>query len=122
MVDVVPHMQMKVKDIDAEEVCLLYSHLPFFAPLLYVASGDYTAISSEPVTFTSAPDQMCISVSISNDNVVEAAELFAVILGSADSAVVIAQPFSSVTIIDSTRKHLLSVCLDHCFILSTCNP
>ena len=80
------------------------------SPLPFIAPGDYTAISSEPVTFTSAPDTMCVSVSISNDNVVEAAELFAVTLGSADPAVVIAQPFSSVTIIDSTGKHLQSLC------------
>ena len=102
-------------------VCCVHIY-PFLAPPLYVASGDYTAISSEPVTFTSAPDQMCISVSISNDNVVEAAELFAVILGSADPAVVIAQPFSSVTINDSSGKHLLSVCLDHCYIFCTFSP
>ena len=93
-------------------VCCVHIY-PFLAPPLYVASGDYTAISSEPVTFTSAPDTMCVSVSISNDNVVEAAELFAVTLGSADPAVVIAQPFSSVTIIDSTGKHLLDCCLVH---------
>jgi len=47
---------------------------------------------------------MCISVSISNDNVVEAAELFAVVLQSTDPAVQITQSFSSVTIIDSTGK------------------
>jgi len=90
-------------------VCCIHIY-PFLTPPLYVASGDYTAISSQPVAFTSAPDQMCISVSISNDNVVEAAELFLVILGSADPAVRITQPFfSTVTIIDSTGKYLLSV-------------
>jgi len=102
-------------------VCCIHVY-PFLAPPLYVAPDDYTAISLQPVTFTSAPDQMCISVSISNDNVVETAELFAVGLESTDPAIQITQPFSSVIIIDSTCKHPLSVCLDHCYILSTCNP
>ena len=101
-------------------VCCVHIY-PFLAPPLNVAPGDYTAVTSQGVTFTSAPDQMCISVSISNDNVVEAAELFAVVLGSSDPAVVIAQPFSSVTINDSTGMHLLSVCLDH-YIFCTFNP
>ena len=42
--------------------------------------------------------------------------------GAAGVAVVIAQPFSSVTINDSSGKHLLSVCLDHCYIFCTFSP
>ena len=71
---------------------------------LYTAPEDYTAISSQPVTFSSAPDQMCIPISISDDEVVEETESFAVTLVTEDPAVLIIQPFASVTIIDSTGK------------------
>ena len=82
-----------------------------FHPTIIVAPGDYTAITSQPVTFISSPSQMCIPFSISNDNVVEATESFAVTLDSTDRAVGLIPPFSpNVTIIDSTGKHLQSVC------------
>jgi len=75
-------------------------------PLLYTAPDDYTAISSLPVTFSSAPDQMCITISISDDGVVEETESFAVTLVSEDPSVVLMLPFSSVTINDSSGKYL----------------
>jgi len=60
---------------------------------------------------------MCIPISISNDNVVEATESFAVTLDSTDRAVGLISPFSpNVTIIDSTGKNLLSICYGcYCF-------
>ena len=70
-------------------------------PPLCTAPDDYTAISSQPVTFSSAPDQMCSPVSISSDTVVEATESFAVILESTDPVVQVTQQFASVIIIDS---------------------
>ena len=88
---------------------------------MYTAPGDYTAVTPQHLTFTSAPDQMCITVSISNDGVVEPTESFTVTLSSTDPAVQLPQPSTSVTIFDSTGKYLLSVCSgchkakDHCY-------
>ena len=85
--------------------------MPSLAVPLYVAPGDYTAISPpQNVTFSSAPSQMCVPVSISIDNVVEAEEFFTVILESTDRAVQFTLPITSVTISDSTSTYLLSVC------------
>jgi len=75
-------------------------------PPLYTVPDDYTAISSQPATFSSAPDQICIPISISDDGVLEETESFAVTLVTEDPAVLIIQPFASVTIIDSTGKYL----------------
>ena len=75
-----------------------------------IAPGDYISITSQPVTFSSAPSQMCIPVSILNDNVVEANKLFTVTLESSDPAVQFTLSFASVTIIDSSGKYLLCVC------------
>ena len=89
--------------------------VPFFAPPLFVAPGDYTAISSQPVTFSSAPDQICIPISISNDGVVEETESFAVTLVTEDPAVLIILQFASVTIIDSSGTYtywIFVVCND----------
>jgi len=80
--------------------------VPFLPPQLNIAPDDYTAISSQPVTFSSAPDQICISISISDDEVVEETESFALTLDSLDPAIPIMLPFASVTIIDSTGKYL----------------
>jgi len=79
------------------------------APPPFIAPGDYTAISSRPVTFSSAPSQMCIPVSISNDNVVEVTEFFTVTLETTDRAVQFTQQSADVTIMDSTGKYLQSV-------------
>jgi len=48
---------------------------------------------------------MCVTISISNDGVVEETESFAVTLVSEDPAVVVMLPFSSVTINDSSGKY-----------------
>lgn len=80
--------------------------VPFFSPPLYSAPEDYTAISFEPVTFSSASDQMCILINISDDGLVEETESFVVSLVTEDPAVLIMLPFASVTIMDSTGKNL----------------
>ena len=87
--------------------------MPSLAVPLYVAPGDYTAISPpQAVTFSSAPSQICVPVSISIDNVVETEEFFTVILESTDRAVpFIALPFASVTINDSTSKYTCCLCV-----------
>ena len=76
--------------------------MPSLAVPLYVAPGDYTEISSQSVTFSSAPDLMCVSVSISVDDVTEENEFFSVVLESTDRAVQFTIPFANVTIIDGT--------------------
>ena len=74
---------------------------------MYIAPGDYTAVSPQHLTFTSAPSQMCITVNISEDGVVEPTESFTVTLSSSDPAVQQSLPSStSVTINDSTSKYL----------------
>ena len=82
---------------------------PFLAPPLYVAPDDYTAITSQPVTFSSAPDQICILINISNDGEVEETESFAVALVSEDPAVQLTLQNASVIIIDSSSKYAPSV-------------
>ena len=78
---------------------------------MYIAPDDYTAVSPQHLTFTSAPSQMCITVNISEDGVVEPTESFTVTLSSSDPAVQQSLPSStSVTITDTTSKYLLSVC------------
>ena len=91
-------------------ICLCSCSVPFFSHPLYSAPADYTAIRSEPVTFSSAPDQMCITINISDDGVVEETESFVVSLISEDPAVLIMLPFATVTIIDSSGTYLLDVC------------
>jgi len=77
---------------------------------MYKAPGDYVAVTPQHLTFTSVLDQMCITVSISSDGVVEPTESFTVTLSSTDPAVQLRQPIASVTINDSTGKYLLFVC------------
>ena len=77
--------------------------------MLCVAPDDYTAISSQPVTFSNAPDQTCIPINISNDGVVEETESFAVTLVSEDPAVQLTLPNTSGIIIDSSSKYTQSV-------------
>ena len=73
------------------------------APPLYLAPDDYANIS-QAVTFSSAPSQMCVPVSISDDGLVEEDEFFTVSLESTDPDVNITQPSANFTIIDSTSK------------------
>jgi len=101
---------LSIYSSDAPHSCLPVA--PGFSPIslavpLYIAPDDYTAVSSQPATFSSAPDQMCITITIFDDEVVEETESFAVRLVSEDPAVIIMQLFASVTIGDSTGKHLL---------------
>ena len=74
------------------------SYLPFL-----VAPNDYTAVTSQPVTFSSAPSQMCVSITIINDFMIEPNELFNVVLESTDPAVQLTMAFASVTILDSCK-------------------
>jgi len=86
---------------------LLHSNphlVPFLAVPLFVAPDDYTAVSSQSVTFSSAPDQMCIPISISDDEVVEETESFAVTLVTGDPVVQLTLSNASVIIIDRSSK------------------
>ena len=74
----------------------------FSLPLL-VAPDDYTPVNSQPVTFSSAPSQMCVSITIINDFMIEPNELFTVLLESTDPAVQLTLAFASVTILDSCK-------------------
>ena len=86
------------------------SHLlSLLAVPFYVAPNDYTAVSSQPVTFSSGPDQMCIPISISDDEVVEETESFAVTLVSGDPVVQLTLSNASVIIIDRSSKCTPSV-------------
>ena len=72
-----------------------------------VASSDYTAISSQPVTFSSAPSQMCVSIAIIDDRMVEPNERFTVVLESTDPAVQLTSPTATITILDSCKYWLI---------------
>ena len=98
-----------------------------FAVPFNIDPDDYTAISSQPVTFSSGPDQICIPISISNDGVVEETESFTVTLVSGDPAVQVTLPNANVTIADSTGKYLFvneanDDCMDSMivFVVSKC--
>ena len=71
--------------------------------LLHVASDDYTPVDSQPVTFNSAPSQMCVSITILSDFIIEPNELFTVMLESTDPAVQLTLPTASITILDSCK-------------------
>ena len=75
-----------------------FLHIPFL-----VAPNDYTAVTSQPVTFSSAPSQMCVSITIFNDFMIEPNELFTVLLDSTDPAVQLTMAFANVTILDSCK-------------------
>ena len=79
--------------------------VPFLSPL-YVASDDYTN-TSQPVTFSSAPSQMCIPIDITNDAVIEETESFAVTLVSDDPAVQLTTQIATVTILDDDCKYTI---------------
>ena len=105
---------------NAPYICVLFPYS------MYIAPDDYTAVSLQHLTFTSAPSQMCITVNISEDEVVEPTESFTVTLSSSDPAVQQSLPSStSVTINDSTSKCLPSDCSscheakNHCSIAHT---
>ena len=68
---------------------------------LYVAPNDYTAITSQPVTFSSAPSQMCVSITIINDFTIEPNEQFTVLLESTDPAVQLMSTTATITILDA---------------------
>ena len=68
-----------------------------------VVPDDYTPVDSQPVTFSSAPSQMCISITILNDFIIEPNELFTVTLDSTDPAVQLTLSSTSVTILDSCK-------------------
>ena len=80
---------------------IYYMHL--FLMRFHVASDDYTPVDSQPVAFNSAPSQMCISITILNDFIIEPNELFTVTLDSTDPAVQLTLPTASVTILDSCK-------------------
>ena len=71
---------------------------------MYTAPGDYVAISSLPVTFSSTPSVLCTPISVLNDVVVENTESFTVSLVSEDAAVQLTQPLANVVINDSSSK------------------
>ena len=71
---------------------------------LLVAPNDYTAIISQPVTFSSAPSQMCVSITIINDFMIEPNEVFTLLLESTDPAVQLILASASVTILDSCKS------------------
>lgn len=90
-----------------------------------VAPDDYTAISPpQLLTFSSAPDSMCISISIFNDTVEELTESFAVTLSSTDPAVNFSIPNATVTIIDDnvTSKYTPSFCSLGRHMIGLCIP
>ena len=102
--------------------------------LILVAPSDYTAVNSQPVTFSSAPSQMCVSITIINDFMIEPNELFNVLLESTtDPAVQLTMAFASVTILDSCKFVLQNIftalgpfvlaCFQHCCssLYCTCN-
>ena len=74
-----------------------------FLVRFHVASDDYTPVNSQPVTFNSAPSQMCISITILSDIIIEPNELFTVTLDSTDPAVQLTLSSASVTILDSCK-------------------
>ena len=71
--------------------------------LFPVVPDDYTPVDSQPVTFNSAPSQMCISITIRSDFIIEPNELFTVTLDSTDPAVQLTLSSANVTILDSCK-------------------
>ena len=57
------------------------------------------------MTFSGSPDQMCIPISISDDEVVEETESFAVTLDSEDLVVQLTLSNASVIIMDRSSKY-----------------
>ena len=85
---------------------------------LRVAPNDYTAIISQPVIFSSAPSQMCVSITIINDFMIEPNEVFTLLLESTDPAVQLILAFASVTILDSCKSehyYNIGTCVAPCF-------
>ena len=78
-------------------------YMNFFLMRFHVVPDDYTPIDSQPVTFSSAPSQMCIFITILNDFIIEPNEFFTVTLNSTDPAVQLTLSNSSVTILESCK-------------------
>ena len=76
-----------------------FSNIP-----LRAAPNDYTAVISQLVTFSSAPSQMCVSITIINDFMIEPNEVFTLLLETTDPAVQLMSTSASVTILDSCKS------------------
>ena len=61
------------------------------------------------MTFSGSPDQICIPISISDDEVVEETESFTVTVDSEDPAVQLTLQNASVIIVDRSSKYAQSV-------------
>ena len=66
---------------------------------------DYTP-TIEVLTFTSAPSQECVNITISNDAVVEQQETFGVRLSTTDQSVSLTQDEATVIINDDTGREI----------------
>ena len=75
---------------------------------LLSAGEDYTP-TIEILTFTSAPSQVYVNISISSDAVVEQQETFGVRLSVTDQSVTLTQDEAIVTINDDTGKEVHTV-------------
>jgi len=71
--------------------------------ILLSAGEDYTP-TTEILMFTSAPGQVYVNISISNDAVVEQQEMFRVRLSTTDQSVNLTQDEATVIINDNTGR------------------
>ena len=87
-------------------ICILTLTFP------YTGVSDYTSIS-RMVTFSAGQSSASVSVPITNDNVIEATEMFSASLTAVSENIEIGADTADVTIIDDDGE-LMSICYTRC--------
>ena len=83
---------------------IAYNTFSGFAHLFYFPAGEDYTPTIEILAFTSAPSQVYVNISISNDAVVEQQETFGVRLSTTDMSVSLTQGEATVIINDNTGR------------------
>ena len=68
---------------------------------------DYKTVDNRALTFSSALDDICIEVNITDDTIVETDEVFQLLLSTDESVVVLPLPAVNVTITDDDGNKLI---------------
>ena len=91
-------------------MCYFLQHIQWICNWFYFPAGEDYTPTNEILTFTSAPRQVYVNITISNDAVVEQQETFSVRLSTTDQSVSLTQDEATVIVNDNSGRVTLSNC------------